>query len=116
MSRTQIYAVAVCFCLFYAFSYFATEILPAPLFWYYPLERKWVYGSNVPPGLMMGWYGKVLLSLLIAALAAGTLALGLKLTRRELSPALQGLLDLSTMSMVIFVLYYIARSLAYRAL
>ena len=115
-SKANTYAVAVCFTFVYALSYFATEVLPTPLLWYYPLENTWLYGGNPPPGLMMGWYGKVLLSLVLAALGSGLLWAGLRLTRREPGPNLLGLLDLAAISSVIFVLYYIARSLAYRVI
>ena len=116
MSRQNLYALAVCFCFFYAASYFLTELIQAPLLWYYSLDRIWVYGSSPPPGLKMGWYGKVLLSLLIAAVGTGSLAAGLRLSRREVGPQLQGLLDLAAMSTIVFVMYYIARSLAYKGL
>lgn len=116
-SKQSQYAIAVSFCLLYSFCYFLTELIPLPMFWYYPLEHRWVYGAtNLPKGLMMGWYGKVLLCLLIATAGSGLLALTLKLTRRELPAQLQGLLDLAMMSSVLFALYYIARSMAYRVL
>ena len=116
LGKQGTYAVAVAFVFLYALSYFATEIVQAPLLWYFPLEQRWLYATHPGSGLVMGWYGKVLLSFMIAGLGAALLALGLKLGRRELGAALQGLLDLAAISMVVFVLYYIARSLAYRVL
>lgn len=116
-SKQSLYAIAVSFCGVYAFAYFITEIVPVPLLWYYPLERSWAYGTgNLPPGLMMGWYGKVLFCLVVASLVSGLLAASLKLSQRELPPAAQSLLDLAAMSSVLFALYYIARSMAYRML
>lgn len=116
MSKQTSFSVAVCFVFLYSLSYFATELLKVPLFWYYPTEHRWVFAESPPAGLMMGWYGKVLFSLMFAGLGAGLLALGLKLSRRELPAGLQGFLDLATMCMVLFTLYYLANSLAHRIL
>lgn len=114
MNRQSLYTLAVCFSFLYAMSYFVTEIVQAPLLWYYPLEHRWAWGSKPPPGLMMGWYGKVLLSFALALVGTGALALVLR--RREPGPAVQGLLDLAAMSTIVFVLYYIARNLAYKGI
>ena len=112
--KSRRFSAGVCFCFVYSFSYFFTEVVTVPLFWYFPLQRRWEFALQPSEGLLMGWYGKVLFSLLIASICSGALYSVLRWRRRQLSPALQGLLDLSAMSSTLFVLYYIARSLAYR--
>ena len=69
MIRENIYALAVCFAFFYALSYFVTEIVPAPLLWYYPLERRWDFAVEAV-GLAMDWYGRCLLSAAVGLAAS----------------------------------------------
>jgi hypothetical protein len=40
-----------------------------PLFWYYPLERRWAFEA-APQGFAMGWFGTTALALVAAAVAA----------------------------------------------
>lgn len=112
--KARIFSAAVCFAGVFSFSYFLSEIIAMPLLWYYPLQRRWELSITPSAGLMMGWYGKVLLSLLLATLFSAALYIVLRSRRRTLPDGVQGFLDLLSMSSVVFVLYYIARSLAYR--
>lgn len=116
MSRTQRYSLTVWFCFVYTLAYFVTEFVRAPIWWYYPVAHQWFYGSTPAPGVMMGWYGKVLLCLEIALPLTGLAALGLRLSRRELPAEAQGLLDLATMATVVLTLFHLANSLAHRVL
>jgi hypothetical protein len=43
-----------------------------PLFWYYPLERRWAFEA-VPQGFAMGWFGTTALALVAAAASAALL-------------------------------------------
>jgi prolipoprotein diacylglyceryltransferase len=71
MARPQAQYVALCaaaigFALGFAWpAYAATS-----LFWYYPLERRWALEVR-PSTLAIDWYGRCLLSTLIAAAAFG---------------------------------------------
>jgi hypothetical protein len=40
-----------------------------PLFWYYPLERRWAFEAT-PKGFAMGWFGTTALALVAAAVSA----------------------------------------------
>ncbi len=114
MSKNNWFSVAVLFVWLYAGSYLLTEWIPVPLVWYFPLEQRWEMAIHPSAGLKMGWYGKVLVSLLSASLGALLLAAFLRWSQRELPEGLQGFLDLCAMSTVVFALLYIARSLSYR--
>ena len=112
--KSRRFSAGTCFVMLYASSYFLTELISVPLLWYFPLQRRWEWALTPSDGLLMGWYGKVLFSWLLASLGAGLLYAGLRWQRKILPAGVQGLLDLGAMSSVLFVLYYIARSLAYR--
>jgi len=114
MSKNNWFSVCVLFVWAYAGSYLLTEWIPVPLLWYFPLEHRWEFALNPSDGLKMGWYGKVLLSLLTASLGALLMAAFFRWSERELPDGVQGFLDLSAMSTVVFLLFYIARSLSYR--
>jgi len=57
-------AAAIAFALSFAWPAYA----PTSVFWYYPLERRWALEVK-PSGLAMDWYGRCLLSTLIAVVA-----------------------------------------------
>lgn len=116
MSKNNWFSVAVFFVWLYAGAYLLTEWIVLPLPWYFPLEHRWEMAAYPSTGLKMGWYGKVLICLLLASLGALLLAGFLRWSQRELPPGLQGFLDLSAMSTVVFVMFYIARSLSYRVI
>ncbi len=52
---------AIAFALSFAWPAYA----PTRLFWYYPLERRWALEIK-PSSLAMDWYGRCLLSTLVA--------------------------------------------------
>ncbi|MGV3523985.1 MAG: hypothetical protein ACO1RX_07160 [Candidatus Sericytochromatia bacterium] len=108
--------LAVGFAGIYTLTYFLTELIPVPLLWYFPLERRWEYTLTPSTGLVMGWYGKVLFCLGLALLSTALLALGLKFSRRPSPQGLQGLLELGTMASVLLTLYYLAYTLSQRVL
>lgn len=108
--------LAVSFAGIYTLTYLLTELIPVPLLWYFPLERRWEYTLTPSAGLVMGWYGKVLFCLGLALLSTALLALGLKLSRRDSPQGLQGLLELGTMASVLLTLYYLAYTLSQRVL
>lgn len=111
MSKEQRFFLLSLALLLFSGSYLFTEILPAPLWWYYPLEQRWEFGIQTSPGLRMGWYGKILLSSLVALSFTGLVCMGLYLWRKTPALALRHWVNLATMSMIVFVLYYLARSL-----
>jgi len=41
-----------------------------PLFWYYPLERRWAFEAT-PHGFAMGWFGTTALAIVAAAASSG---------------------------------------------
>jgi hypothetical protein len=51
-------------------SWFACTALQLPMWWYLPLEHRWVW-SATPPGLAMCLYGQLVMSLAVAAIAGG---------------------------------------------
>lgn len=53
----------------YGIVYLAATAGRWPLFWYYPLERRWAFEAT-PTGFAMGWFGTTALATLAAALAA----------------------------------------------
>ena len=55
----------------YLAAYFASTVLPVPLVWYFPVERRFSFEAHAS-GQAMDFYGRLLFSL-----AAGALALGL---------------------------------------
>lgn len=116
MNRQQKYLLALCFCLSYVLAYFGSEFVKVPLFWYYPLQQSWLFGATPAPGLMMGWYGKLLFCLLCGLAGTALAAVLLRLSPREVSPQLQGLLELSTMTLVLLTLFHLANTLANRIL
>jgi hypothetical protein len=111
MRREQVFFLVLLGILSFNLSYFLTEIFPAPLWWYYPLDQHWEFGITTQPGLRMGWYGKVFLSGLCTATVVTAIGLGLKLSKKTPAQALIQLLVLLNMIMTVFLLYYIARTL-----
>lgn len=116
LKRSHLATLAVGFAGVYTLAYFLTELIPVPLLWYFPLERRWEYTLTPSAGLVMGWYGKVLFCLLLALVSNLLLALGLKFSRRSSPPALQGLLELGCMASILLTLYYLAYTLSQRVL
>lgn len=53
----------------YGVVYLAATAGRWPLFWYYPLERRWALEA-APKGLAMGWFGTTALALVAASVAA----------------------------------------------
>ena len=53
----------------YGVVYLAATAGRWPLFWYYPLERRWALEAT-PQGFAMGWFGTTALALVAAAAAA----------------------------------------------
>jgi hypothetical protein len=51
-------------------AWFLSSVISTPLLWYLPLERRFVFASVVTE-LGMDFYGRLLLALVAAALAAG---------------------------------------------
>ena len=92
--------------------YFLTEIIPIPLWWYYPLDQHWEFGLITTPGLKMGWYGKLLNCVSFSLILSGLGWVILRQTDRVLSETIRAILDLTAMSISVFTLYYIARSLS----
>jgi len=116
MSKQQVFSLTVFMVFLYAMAYYLTDIIPTPIFWYFPLEHRWEFALTPSQGLVMGWYGKVFICCLFALLGTGILALIFRLKQQAFSPAVQAFFDLLAMSSVIFVLYFLARSLALRVL
>src|SRR5690348_17031348 len=54
----------------YGVVYLAATAGRWPIFWYYPLERRWAL-EPTPKGFAMGWFGTTALAIVAAALAAG---------------------------------------------
>ncbi|MEP7121232.1 MAG: hypothetical protein ABJE95_09995 [Byssovorax sp.] len=53
----------------YGVVYLAATAGRWPLFWYYPIERRWAFEAT-PQGLAMGWFGTTALGIVVAAAAA----------------------------------------------
>jgi hypothetical protein len=53
----------------YGVVYLAATAGRWPLYWYYPLERRWAFEA-APKGFAMGWFGTTALGLVAAAAAA----------------------------------------------
>jgi hypothetical protein len=108
-NRFALYALLlICF----SGSYFLTEIIPVPLWWYYPLDQHWEFGLLTTPGLRMGWYGKVFTCLIFSLSLSGLGWLILSQTDRVIPVNARILIDLTALSVCVFTLYYIARSLS----
>lgn len=101
------------FVFVYCLCYFLTEVLPYPNLWYYPVLRRWEWGLNPSEGLKMGWYGKVLWSLVSATGFTGLWALTWPLWKKRATFWLQ-FFDLGAMAATVYVLFYIARVLSTR--
>jgi hypothetical protein len=52
----------------FGLAYLIGSIRRSPIPWYYPLERRWGFGSQ-PAGFAMEWYGRTAVALLFAAVA-----------------------------------------------
>lgn len=99
----------------FASLYFLSELFPVPLFWYFPLENRWEWAVTPGPGLKMGWYGKVLFCLVGSGFLALIGGLVARIKTRSLT-AFQTLAEMAAMGSVLFVLYYLAKSMAYRVI
>jgi hypothetical protein len=66
MPKAQaLYAALSAATISFALSFAWPAYSPTALFWYYPLERRWALEVK-PSSLAMDWYGRCLLSALIA--------------------------------------------------
>jgi hypothetical protein len=86
MTRAQALYAALCgAAIGFALSFAWPAYSPTRVFWYYPLERRWAYEFK-PSSLAMDWFGRCLLSTVVAAVAFAVIyfvALRLRpLTRR----------------------------------
>ncbi|MGE3723939.1 MAG: hypothetical protein AB7I41_00195 [Candidatus Sericytochromatia bacterium] len=112
MSKEKSYLLLVLGVLAFSGSYFLSEIFPFPLWWYYPLDQHWEFGIVTSQGLRMGWYGKLLLSVIFSLGVSFFASLGLRFMPSDPPEALVDFLTLASMGMTLFLLYYIARILS----
>jgi hypothetical protein len=110
MNQPQKIGLALCFGSTYTLTYLLCQLLPLPLLWYLPLERRWVFGWPPTEGLIMGWYGMLLNSMVIGLLCSALL-FGWQRLRPPADTSGRHLGDLCLMAVVIFSLFFIARSL-----
>jgi hypothetical protein len=111
MQREHTFPIAAAFVCAYSFCYFLAEIVPLPLWWYYPLEHRWELSIGPDPGLPMGWYGRLIFCALAGIFSAGLTTLWLRWRPNHHHHEAWALLDLSAMAATLFALYYIARVL-----
>ena len=69
MKAARVFAMLLVARAAYGVVYLAATAGRWPLFWYYPLERRWAFES-APQGFAMGWFGTTALALVVAAAAA----------------------------------------------
>lgn len=71
MARAQaLYAALCAAAIGFALSFAWPAYAATRLFWYYPLERRWAFEVK-PSTLAIDWYGRCLLSTIVAAGAFG---------------------------------------------
>jgi hypothetical protein len=69
MKAARVFAMLLVARAVYGLVYLAATAGRWPLFWYYPLERRWAFEAT-PAGFAMGWFGTTALAIAAAALAA----------------------------------------------
>ena len=69
MKAARVFAMLLVARAAYGVVYLAATAGRWPLFWYYPLERRWAFES-APSGFAMGWFGTTALALVAAAATA----------------------------------------------
>ena len=69
MKAARIFTMLLVARAVYGIVYLAATAGRWPLFWYYPLERRWAFEAT-PTGFAMGWFGTTALAIVAAALAA----------------------------------------------
>ncbi len=69
MKAARVFAVLLVARAVYGVVYLAATAGRWPLFWYYPIERRWALQA-APQGFAMGWFGTTALAILAAAAAA----------------------------------------------
>ena len=69
MKAARLFAALLVARAVYGVVYLAATAGRWPLFWYYPLERRWALEA-APKGFAMGWFGTTALAILAAAVAA----------------------------------------------
>ncbi|MBF2055485.1 MAG: hypothetical protein IGS03_18705 [Candidatus Sericytochromatia bacterium] len=113
MPRQQQISLALCFGGSYTLTYLLCQLLPLPLLWYLPLERRWVFGWPPTEGLIMGWYGMLAWSLGLGLCCTALLFAWQRLRPRQNAEpeARSHMSDLCLMAVVVFTLFFIARSL-----
>jgi hypothetical protein len=74
MKAARVFAMLLVARAVYGAVYLAATAGRWPLFWYYPLERRWAFEA-APQGLAMGWFGTTALALVAAAIAAALVAI-----------------------------------------
>ena len=70
MKAARVFAMLLVARAVYGAVYLAATAGRWPLFWYYPLERRWAFEVAPQQGLAMGWFGTTALALVAAALSA----------------------------------------------
>ncbi|MBK7865394.1 MAG: hypothetical protein IPJ65_43715 [Archangiaceae bacterium] len=68
----------------YALAFLVSSVVPTPLVWYFPLERRFSFEVR-PSALAMDFYGRVLLSVLSGAVVFALARLALRRTGPEAS-------------------------------
>ncbi len=69
MKAARVFAALLVARAVYGVVYLAATAGRWPLFWYYPIERRWALEAT-PEGFAMGWFGTTALAIVAAALAA----------------------------------------------
>lgn len=69
MKAARVFAMLLVARAVYGAVYLAATAGRWPLFWYYPLERRWAFEAT-PKGFAMGWFGTTALALVAAAVSA----------------------------------------------
>lgn len=69
MKAARVFAALLVARAVYGAVYLAATAQRWPLFWYYPLERRWALEA-APKGFAMGWFGTTALALAAAVVAA----------------------------------------------
>ena len=72
MKAARVFAMLLVARAVYGAVYLAATAGRWPLFWYYPLERRWAFEAT-PDGFAMGWFGTTALALVAAAVSAALL-------------------------------------------
>lgn len=102
------------FILGFEAAYLLSELVPVPVWWYFPLEHRWEWLSSPGSGLGMGWYGKVLLCLGVGGSLGGMAYGWMAWWRRPIPHEWFGLLDASVISLTLFDLYFMVKTLVGR--